>query len=154
MDGVDYAVAIPNKPALKWAYRTVSDIAQPGDYIGNDSPYSPLGRQLRMAKTISENPIEFAENLARLKAMEHGTPLGYSPDSYAQILKVGNNPRQPYVLRYASKPSTRFNDMGQSPLAGEVLYKQDFQTYNPELTRDFVRFVNKEIIIPNGGEPG
>lgn len=148
--GTDYAVAIPRKPAIRWAYRVVSDLLIPGDYIGNDSPYSSFGRRLRISKTISSSMAEFIQNLVRIYKTERGNAKGYSPDSYLEILKIANG-KHPFALRYAAKPSTRFNTLGYSELAKQVIYKQEHLT-NLDSVREFVDFVNEKIIKPNGGD--
>lgn len=133
----------------------MSDLVKPGDYIGNDNTTSTLGNRLRISKTISNNPIEFVKTMSELSKIENQpTQYGYSPDSYAQILKIGNNSNKPYKIRYAISPSDKFNDMGKSSLSAEITYKQDWELYTPELIRQYVDLVNNKLIKPNGGDPG
>ena len=152
---VDYSIAAPNKSASRWVYQNISNVIKPGDYIGNDNSTSPLGNRLRISKTVSNNPVEFVKSMSALAKIENKpTQTGYSPDAYAQILKIGTNPKKPFTIRYAIDPDTKFNNMGKSVLADEITYKQDWNLYNEKLVQDYVDFVNNNLIKPNGGDPG
>lgn len=156
VSNVDFSVVTPTKQSAKWAYQSLSDVIRPGDYIGNDNTTSTLGNRLRISKTIANgDPVKFVLTMGALSKIERSpTQYGYSPDAYAQVLKIGNSPKHPYAIRYAIDPDTKFNEMGQSPLADEITYKQDWGLYTPELVREYVDLVNNKIIKPNGGDPG
>lgn len=79
-----------------------------GDYLGNDSPYPPLGRKL------INNPKFIPDN-----------PSGYSVDAYNQILNIGNKPNGKYAVRYAIKSSSQFNNLGTSETAQTIINQQN-----------------------------
>ena len=129
--GTNITVAIPNKRALRWTADKLSSVIRSGDYIGNDSPYPPLGRKL--LKNVN---------------IQNSEPFGYSVDSYNQILNVGNKPNGRFKLRYAIKPSSQFNDLGTSEAAQSIINQQN-NIHDIWDKRVFIDSINK--IIGNRG---
>lgn len=126
--GTNITTAIPNKRALRWVADKLSRVIRSGDYIGNDSPYPPLGRKL----------------LKNIKVTNNEEPFGYSVDAYNQILKVGNKPNGKFEIRYAIKPSSKFNNLGTSETAQNIINQQN-NIHDIWDKRAFVENINKII---------
>ena len=125
--GANISISIPNKDSLRWITSKLSRVLRPGDYLGNDSPYPPLGRKL------IKNPKFIPDN-----------PPGYSVDAYNQILNIGNKPNGKYAVRYAIKPSSQFNKLGTSETAQTIINQQNNLSDIWD-KREFIDSINKLI---------
>ena len=131
--GADINIAIPDKSALRWTVDKLKYIVKPGKYIGNDSSSPTYGRKFLQKIDTKNIPNNFQ---------------GYSIDAYSQILDIGNKNNK-YALRYAIKPSTKFNNLGNSNLSKSIVEQQS-NIKNIWDKRAFVDRINN--IIGNRGD--